>query len=259
MMTKQPAKRPPLYLLTGLVLGLLFGCILSFLIFPLQVASVGPGHLADEHQDQYRLMIALAYAASGDINRAQARLAQLGDSDPARALSAQAQVALGNSATQREARALASLAGDLEAFQASAQSTSIAINTPNPEDVDAAPTPFAAEEEGGTYVLDSRELLCESSENPPLIKLFVFDENGQAQAGVRLAMRNGEDSSEFFTGARPEFGPGYAEYEMTPGETYILSIAGTETLAGLQPAACITEAGDPAWGAWLLLFNRAKD
>ncbi|MCW5874295.1 MAG: hypothetical protein KIS88_06575 [Anaerolineales bacterium] len=258
-MAKESSKRPRLYLLTGLVLGLLFGCILSFVAFPLQVSSVGPSHLADEHQAQYRLMIALAYASSGDISRAQARLAQLGDPDPARALSAQAQLALGNSATQREARALASLARDLETFQASALSTSIAVNTPNPEDANAAPTPFAAEEDGGIYTLTSRELLCESSENPPLIKLFIFDESSQAQAGVRLAMRNGEDSSEFFTGARPEFGPGYAEFEMTPGETYILSIAGTETLAGLQPAACITEAGDPAWGAWLLLYNRADE
>lgn len=259
MMTKDSSKRPPLYLLTGLVLGLLFGCILSFVALPLQVASVGPSHLADEHQDQYRLMVALAYASSGDISRAQARLAQLGDPDPARALSAQAQLLLGNRATQREARALASLARDLEAFQASAQSTSVAIHTPNPENADAAPTPFAAEEEGGIYTLSSRELLCESSENPPLVKLFVFDESGQAQAGVRLAMHNGESSNEFFTGARPEFGPGYAEYEMTPGETYILSIAGSETLAGLQPAACITEAGDPAWGAWLLMYNRADE
>ncbi|MCW5887211.1 MAG: hypothetical protein KIT07_03705, partial [Anaerolineales bacterium] len=93
----------------------------------------------------------------------------------------------------------------------------------------------------------------------PLVKLFVFDANGQAQAGVRLAMNDGEESSEFFTGARPDFGPGYAEFEMTPGSTYILSIAGSETLAGLQPAACITEAGDPAWGAWLLLYNRAQE
>ncbi len=259
MMTKETPKRPPLYLITGLVFGLLFGCLLSFIIYPLQVSSVGPSHLADEHQDQYRLMIALAYASSGDINRAQARLAQLGDADPARALGAQAQLALGNSATQREARALASLARDLEAFQASAQSTSVAVNTPNPEDANAATTPFAAQEEGGSYTLSSRELLCESSEAPPLVKLFIFDESGQAQAGVRLAMHDGESSSEFFTGARPDFGPGYAEYEMTPGETYILSITGTETLAGLQPAACITEAGDPAWGAWLLLYNRADE
>lgn len=258
MMTKEPPKRPPLYLLTGLIVGLLFGCILSFVVFPLQVASVGPAHLSEEHQDQYRLMIALAYASSGDISRAQARLAQLGDADPARVLSAQAQIALGNSATQREARALASLARDLDTFQASAQSTSIAINTPNPEDVDAAPTPFVAEE-GGVYTLSSRELLCESSEAAPLVKIFIFDENGQAQAGVRLAMSDGENNDEFFTGARPEFGPGYAEYEMTPGSTYVLSIVGSEALAGLQPAACITEAGDPAWGAWLLLFNRSDD
>lgn len=257
-MTKTPAKRPPLYLLTGLVLGLLFGCIISFVIAPLQVSSVGPSHLADDAKDQYRLMIALAYASSGDIQRAQARLAHLGDADPARALNAQAQVALGNQTTQREARALASLANDLDTFQASAQSTSIAVNTPNPQDAGAAPTPFVADE-GGVYTLTSRELLCESSEAPPLVKLFIFDASGQAQAGVRLAMQNGDSSSEFFTGARPEFGPGYAEYEMTPGETYILSIAGTETLAGLQPAACITEAGDPAWGAWLLLYNRAAD
>lgn len=257
MMTKEPQKRPPLYLITGIVLGTLFGCMISFLIAPVTVNSVGPDSLAEEYKEQYRLLAALAYASSGDLPRAQARLALLNDNDPVRALSSQAQIALADSARQREARALASLAKDLETFQASAQSTSIAMNTPNPDEVGAVVTPILAEE-GGVYRLENRELLCESTQAPPLVKVFVFDADGQAQAGVRLAMTDTEGSQEFFTGARPEFGPGYAEYEMTPGSTYILSIAGIETLTGLQPAACMTEAGEPAWGAWLLLFNREE-
>jgi hypothetical protein len=257
MMTKEPLRRPPLYLVTGLVLGLVFGCIISFVLLPAGVSSVGPDSLAEEYKAEYRLMTALAYASSGDLGRAQARIELLGDNDPVRVLSGQAQIALSNSATQREARALASLASDLGTLLASAQSTSEAVNTPNPEQQGAASTPFAAEVEGGSYVLDSRELLCESDQTPPLVKIFIFDAAGQAQAGVRLAMTTDEGSQEFFTGAWPEFGPGYAEYEMSPGATYILSIGDIEAVAGLQPAACETEAGAPAWGAWLLLFNAA--
>ena len=91
-------------------------------------------------------MTALAYAATGDLGRAQARLALLQDGDAVRLLTSQAQFALGNSATQREARALAGLAADLGDLIASQQATVESVNTPN-ADNQTASTPFAAGED----------------------------------------------------------------------------------------------------------------
>jgi hypothetical protein len=254
MMTKEQPKRPPLFLATGLIFGLIVGIIFAWIIWPPKVATVGPANLSDENKAEYRLLVALAYASSGDLGRANARIALVGDNDPARTLASQAQIALADSSTQREARALASLATDLSNFSANVESTSVAVNTPNPEDQGALATPFQTD--GDTnYELSSQELLCESASTPPLLKLFVFDERNQPQAGVKLSMNSDEGEDEFFTGERPDFGPGYAEYEMTPQVVYTLSINGTQVMGGLKSAACETEDGEPAWGTWLLLFN----
>lgn len=257
MMTKPPERRPPLYLLTGLIIGLIFGLVL-IIVFPANRVNLSPANLASDYKTQYRLIAALAYASSGNIGRAQARLSLLQDGDPVRALAAQAQLALADNSTQREARALASLAADLQTLNDSAQSTSAAVNTPNPDEQGALATPFQTTAENAVYHLKSQELLCESSETPPLVKMFVFDAKGNAQAGVRISMASADGSEDFFTGAHPEFGPGYAEYELTPNVTYSLSIQGTQLVGGLKAAACETEAGDPAWGSWLLIFNAAE-
>jgi hypothetical protein len=253
-MIQQPERRPPLYLLTGIVFGLLVGTLIAWLLWPAHITNVGPGNLAAEYKEQYRLQVALAFASSGDIGRAEARLALLGDGDPVRMLASQAQVALANTSTQREARALAGLAEALREHLAAQQEAEVAVNTPNPEQGEVS-TPFETGA-NATYKLSDQDLLCESAETPAYLKIFVFDPNGNPQAGVNLSMSYPEDVDEFATGLMPEFGPGYAEYEMTPNTVYTLSIQGVEVMGGIKAAACETEAGEPAWGSWLLLFNQ---
>lgn len=257
MMTKPPERRPPLYLVTGLGVGLILGLVLN-IVSPAARSNLGPANLAEDYKSEYRLMVALAYASSGNLGRAQARLAWLHDPDPLRVLASQAQLALVSSGTQREARALASLAADLQTFNESSQATSQAVNTPNPQQQGTAATPFQIAAENAAYRLKSQELLCESSDTPPLLKIFVFDARDNAQAGVRLTMASPDGSKDFFTGARSDLGPGYAEYEVTPGIQYTLSVQGVQMVGGLQAAACETKTGEPAWGSWLLLFSAVK-
>lgn len=254
-MINEPKRKPPLYLLTGLVFGLLVGLILAWIIWPPSINAVGPNNLETTYKDQYRLAVALAYAASGDLGRAEARLALLGDTDPVRALTAQAQVMLANNATQREARALAGLAADVEEHFVALQAATQSAGTPDPNQP-AAATPFQADSEGAAYFIDGEpELVCDSVDAPPYLKIFVFDGNHNPQAGVELSIKSEEGNVDFITGQRPEMSPGYAEVEITPGVVYTLSIQNVEMLGGLQAAACETEDGDPAWGSWLLLFN----
>lgn len=251
-MIRTPERKPPLYLITGLVFGLLLGLVLAWLVWPVRVSSVGPSSLSVEDKEQYRLMVALAYAASGDMGRAQARLNLLGDADPVRALTSQAQTALANSATQREARALAGLAAELGSMLSSQQATLEAVNTPGSAEVGS---PVDTAGEGARYSLDSQQLICGAASDAPEVRVYLFNAQNLPEAGVRMQLQSSEDQAELTTGNHPSEGPGYAEAEITPGEVYTLSIQDTEMMGAIQAAACQTAEGEPAWGSWQLIFH----
>lgn len=257
-MINDPQRRPPLFLLTGLIIGLLAGLIVAWILWPPRVTDVSPVSLEDSYKEQYRLMASLAFASSGDLGRAQARIALLQDGDPMRSLTSQAQVALANSATQREARALAALASAMQDFTASQAATAEAINTPNPVEQSQVSTPFESGAESAAYELQNQELVCDAVDTPPYLQVFIFDANANPQAGVQLVLKSDDGEVELSTGLHPEMSPGYAEFILTPRIVYKLYINGAEMMGGIQAAACETENGDSAWGTWLLLFNEME-
>ena len=110
------------YLLTGLIIGLLLGLVFSTLVFPAENAQALPNELNDAAKAEYRTMIATAYAANQDFDRALSRLELLKDPDPLGALTAQAQNMLANGASDHAAKALAELASQL----------SLHLTSPNP-------------------------------------------------------------------------------------------------------------------------------
>jgi uncharacterized membrane-anchored protein YhcB (DUF1043 family) len=101
------------YLLTGLIVGLLLGLVFSTLVFPAENAQALPNELNDVAKAEYRTMIATAYAANQDFDRALSRLELLKDPDPLAALTAQAQNMLANGGSEHAAKALAELASQL--------------------------------------------------------------------------------------------------------------------------------------------------
>jgi hypothetical protein len=105
------------YLLTGLLLGLAIGLVISLLALPLTNAEALPSELNDQARAEYRLMIARAFVAEPNLERAKSRLALLGDAKPAEAMVAQAQELLATGGTEDDARALAYLAAMLSSTQ----------------------------------------------------------------------------------------------------------------------------------------------
>jgi hypothetical protein len=101
------------YLLTGLVLGLILGLLFAWVIDPVVYRSTEPATLKENAKETYRLMIAQAYAATGNLERAKQRLALLEDDNMVNALGAQAQRALANGKAE-DARTLALLAAALQ-------------------------------------------------------------------------------------------------------------------------------------------------
>jgi len=106
-------RRPPIFLLTGLVIGLVLGLVYAWVLMPVESVETDPSTLSDGYKDAYREIIAEAYIANGDLGRAIARLALLGDEDPVRALTVQAQLTLGEEGSETIAQALGILAANL--------------------------------------------------------------------------------------------------------------------------------------------------
>jgi len=122
-------RQPPWFLVTGVLIGLLLGLFISLVISPVTYRDTAPGALAAADKDHYRLLIALAYAANPDYQRASQRLALLQDATPLESISAQAQQEL-TDGNDINARALAKLALAVESQLAA--TVSPVVSPPSP-------------------------------------------------------------------------------------------------------------------------------
>lgn len=98
------------YLLTGVVLGIILGILFAWVISPVKYVDTAPESLKDEFKDQYRVLIASAYVANGDLVRAKARLELLEEADTYLVVAEQAQQMLAEGGSVEEAQALGRLA-----------------------------------------------------------------------------------------------------------------------------------------------------
>jgi hypothetical protein len=103
-------ERGPWYLVTALIIGVAFGLFFAWVVSPIQYIDLEPKALSEEAKDNYRLLVSAAFAANGDLARAQARLNLLDEEDPAQMLTWQAQRALTEGRPVQESQALGVLA-----------------------------------------------------------------------------------------------------------------------------------------------------
>jgi hypothetical protein len=97
------------YLLTGIIIGIGLGLLVSWAFWPTRYRDNAPASLSEEYKDSYRALIAAAYMASGDAERARSRLELLGDTDMAAALITQAQRSMVAGRPEAEVKALSLL------------------------------------------------------------------------------------------------------------------------------------------------------
>ncbi|MBW8012565.1 MAG: hypothetical protein FVQ83_15225 [Chloroflexi bacterium] len=266
---------PPLYLITGLILGLALGLFISWWVSPVELIDTQPATLREDFKDQYRAVIAAAYAADNDFGRAQARLALLQDLNPADSLAAQAQLTLAEEGSQETARALGLLAAAFRQQGTPSAGIGSPSSTPTPDPditVTTTPTPGPSltptltntplpsltptATQGAAFIVDNYVPVCDPNLERALIQVMVFDAARRPVPGVRIIVTWGEDGEDtFYTGLKPELGLGYADFEMTPGILYTLELAqGDQPVSGLTAHECVTDEGERIQASWEVVF-----
>lgn len=295
------------YLLTGLLIGLALGIYYAWELSPLEYVDTPPSSLRADFKDEYRYLIAASYRATGNLDRARARLSLLGDPDPVIALGEQAQRMLAASAPAGAIRLVADLAEALlnPALASSSESLIqplptesaaqpvLPADTPLPTDATSPFEPILAPTEtpspsptltptatpgrgtrtatptrtprnsptpiptatvrpsltptatpGLPFQLTDQSTFCDAA-RPGLLQVILENAAGNPASGIELTVTwlGGEET--FYTGLKPELGFGYADFAMTPGIEYALSLSGGVTrITGLQTSPCNADSGD---------------
>ncbi len=249
----------------GLLLGVGIGLGYAWVISPHPITNAPPSALRVEFKDQYRSLIAAAYAATGNLPRAQARLSVLGDADSIEALNAQAQRMLASPQTFERAEHVAALASALGSGVSGAPvrtptmdilidagntftptsplsltdlpillsetpellETQITVVGIEPSVVEATPRPThtPTPEPGRPFTLTGQETVCDSNLPGGLLQVMVMNRSRRQVAGAEVVITWDGGKEQFFTGLKPELGNGYADYLMTPDTTYTVQLA----------------------------------
>ena len=261
-------RRGSWYLLTGTVIGLAAGLFYAWVISPVQYVDAPPYALRAGFKDDYRVLVAAAYLYSGDLLRAQDRLAQLKDDNPAQSLALQAQQAMADGHPEEEVRALGLLTLALAQGitpQPSLGPADLTI-TGNPPAKEITPTPQSFEPienpaaspatsptPGTGLLLQDMSLICNPDLSMPMLEVQVQDSNGQPIPSVEFVVTWEGGEEHFVTGSNPELGSGYGDYQMTPGVLYTLGLASGGRIANdLIAAECLSEDQANYWGSWRL-------
>lgn len=263
--TDERPRQFPWYLLTGLILGLGVGLLVSLAISPVRYTDNSPSALTEENKSRYRLTIAQAYQANQDAVRAHQRLALLGDASAQGSLAAQAQQALA-AGDEITARVLAELAAALSSLS-TAEAELITTPSPSPSAELTAPagpqktlTPLAAASPSPTrapvYFLVEQQTVCDAAEQAGLLQVEVQNSSGEPVPGVQINIAWDGGLDTFYTGLKPAVGAGYADFQMTTGVIYSLRVGNGETLNNLYAPECQGENGATFTGGVKLLFRQ---
>lgn len=260
-------------LVAGLV-GLAGGLYYAWQISPVSYTDTAPSSLRADFKADYLALVSSAYAATGDLARAQSRLIVFADPNMPGTLAALAQQRLAQGWPEAEARAMAQLAAGLSSGGApSGRRTTSAVGTTPPGSPAPAgsptptgtptlvpppvPTRTATPTPGAPFRLVSQDKVCDPKISQPLLMVNVVDASGQPVPGVEVLVVWDSGQDHFFTGLKPEIGIGYGDFTMTPGVTYSLQLAqADQPVTGLTAESCTGVDGKEFPGSWHLEFQQ---
>lgn len=275
--------------LIGLLSGLSVSLYYAWVVNPAAIPSARPAVLREDYQADYIFMVSQSYARQPNLALAQERLARLEDPNIPQTVLNLLESYLRQGQPADYVRQLARLAKDLGAEGSTlalfdAEGNPVSGLTPSPTPLTAGqnitpavtllptPTPPAAPTPTvtplptptftpqptatnvPTYRLLAQETNCSQAETaPPLLEVVVVDALLQELPGVEVVVSWEGGENHFFTGFKPEEGPGYADFVMEPEISYTVYLPeGSETVSGLRPEACPAGEG---WQGWQLRFQ----
>ena len=263
-----------LRLTLALALGLSLGLTYAWLIDPDEYYETDPANLRADLREDYLTLIALSYRINGDLARAQARLTTLGKAGKPASAAALADRLYHSGGDAETIRALALLAHTLgaqsEAVVAhlpTATPTMAPTPTTTPTPLPTTPptatptdTPTATPIPEVTPTLDVRppydvveqRQVCDNLEVAGIIQIYVQDANGQGLPNVEVQVSWESKRNRFFTGLKPEINPGYADFHMSPGQMYDVTVWGTQ-VGDISTVGC---SSGPS--GWRLVFQHRE-
>jgi len=227
----------------------------TWLLAPVEYGDVAPDSLHIQDKLVYAALIGDLYVCEQDLEQAESRLAALALEADGPAVASLIESYLDSGGQPEEIRNLAQLAQDLGAsggvllvfgpeLVPTPQATPSATATQTPQVTSTpAPTPTPAP----VFRLLERTALCGEPGAPGEIAVWVQDAAGNELAGVEIVASWSGGQDRFFTGLRPDKGAGYADFEMSPGVEYTVSLGqySGEMAEGLssqlQPGLCPTQ------------------
>ena len=247
----------------ALAAGLAAGLAFAWGLAPVAYHNAAPDSLEPQHKLVYLALVGDLYAAEGDLERARARLSDLGVAPDGSTLAGSIEQYLDGGGRIEEIGSLARLAQDLGASGGVLLvfGTTPKVSTPVPPETTPLPTtPPVTPTLGLTFRLVEKTATCAPAGQNGKIVVRVRDAAGQGMPGVRLAVSWAAGQDRFYTGLRPELGPGYADLQMARGTEYELSVADARSDVALGLTAELAAGVCPSTSLsldWQIVFQQA--
>jgi hypothetical protein len=268
--------------LVGLIIGLLSALYYAWIEEPVIYVAASPARLNEEYKAEYILLVSQSYAATGDWELTQQRLAALDDPEVANTVALQLENYLRTGKPASVMRNLAILARRLGVNNTAVaffDPQTVGTITPSPTVQNATPTstlipsptvtrkPTSSPRPTLTptsrpsptlvpiYRLLRQEQVCEPRKPASRIEVVVLDAFLEPAPGVEAIIDWEAGRDHLITGFKPELGLGYGDFDMEPGISYSVFLAdGSPTVSGLRVETCIEAEGGLA-GGWRLTFQ----
>jgi hypothetical protein len=267
-------------LLFGLAIGLAVALYYAWVLSPVVYTDASPARFSQSYKEEYIFLVSQNYAATGDWEQAEQRLLALNDPNLHQTVEGMLEKYLREQKTADSIRNLANLAQKLgvegEVMVVFAPTPLTAVSPTPTSTPDLLPTPTATltrpptqtpistatlrptDEPSATprpnYRLLFQEPICED-EPAPRIEVETLDAFLTPEPGIEVIVRWSGGEDHFYTGFKPEQGPGYGDFTMSPDVSYtVLLAAGSPEVSGLRLEACDNQAE----GGWRLTFQNLR-
>lgn len=218
-------------LVLTVAVGLAGSLLYTWLLDPIEELDAPPDSLRFEDKLIYLALVGDLYVYEGDLVQAEARLSELGLEADGAVLAGFIERYLDAGGRPEEVRNLARLAEDLGASGGvllvfAAEPTPTPVWTPTPPPPPAGTVaPLPSVTPAPSYRLVEQTAICAAPGQQGRIAVWVWDAGGEQLSGVQVVVSWPTGQDRFFTGLRPEWGVGYADFEMSPRVEYDVALA----------------------------------